>query len=144
MAKITRAYKTPEILDDWDVNWWNKETYAKHETDFQKIHQEAEEIQKQVKSRILTRYFWLQRKEALRMLNYMGKYMPYVNYLIYKRFDNMYSRYCDWLSFKEKQSTPKLSEITENTVALVAKFDIKSEKDEEFDNFVREATDNFT
>lgn len=86
---------------DWDNPEWTKEMYRIHEKDFQEIYREFKEIIPNPK--IQTRSLWLEKKGAIRIYSEGEGYKYSTAEDKYNLFSNKWSRFNDWLSFREKR-----------------------------------------
>lgn len=106
MSKVQKqSIVSNMIFSDWDISPWNKETYEKHEKDFQNILIEYTNLKKNNENNSITaRWKWLESKGAIKLV--MGTNQTVSPHAIvdkFQHFSNMFDRFSDWLSFKERR-----------------------------------------
>lgn len=104
MSKIQIQTKTPQLeISDWDRDIWTFDIYKKHKADFEQVRKELAVFQERCKSAVVCRWYWLQSKGAGTLKLYLGHVEFYMNPTTYKRYDNMYTKFNDWLAMEEKR-----------------------------------------
>lgn len=92
-------------ISDWDIFPWSKEMYERHESDFQRILLEYRAMRvKYNDDARMARWRWIESYGGLKMIldNY-GILQPNVSAERYQHYSDMFERFDDWLSFKEKR-----------------------------------------
>jgi hypothetical protein len=88
-------------ISQWE-EVWGAEEYIAHEADFQKIFSEFQELRKKY-SVIATRWYWLEKQGAVKIKIVDGKPKLLIVSTYYQMYSCMFSKFCEWLSFKEAQ-----------------------------------------
>ena len=117
MSKIKKEQNTYIPLTDWDVSPWSKEMYDRHEVELKKIHQEYKALKHAFNNDArMARWRWIERRGGLVMrLDNFGTLQPYIREDKYVHLSNMFDKFTEWLSFKEKK------EISQEERSLVVR-----------------------
>jgi len=151
-------------LSDWDIYPWDNEMYKKHESDFKKILMEYREQKMFCNNDTkMARWRWIENKSGMSIKkDEFGFYIPNVIVSKYQNISNMFERFNDWLSFREKiENTPeqlhsKRSAIINDIKSIMGRTDFSISKNiidsakieaeyqnENHDDIIQHALDNF-
>lgn len=109
MSRIQK-YSSPVKLDisDWDREIWDGEMYKRHHIEFEKIQKEIRSIRERCPAAVVARWYWLQSKGAGRLKLHLGHVEFFVNPDNYSRYDNMFTKFNNWLSMEENKLSVKI------------------------------------
>jgi hypothetical protein len=103
---MPKIIKEPAILlplSDWDNPNWNREMFVKHEREFLEIEREFRAIRHHEPSVIASRYYWLEKKGAVRLFRNEKGNFDVTARDSYGMYSNMFSRYSEWKAEKERR-----------------------------------------
>jgi hypothetical protein len=108
MAKIQKEPAVLLPLSDWDNPNWTREMFVKHEREFLEIEREFRSIRHNEPSVIASRYYWLEKKGAVRLIRNEKGLLEVTARDSYGMYSNMFSRYNEWKAAKEqREMTPE-------------------------------------
>lgn len=98
MSKIQKTEYPRQIpISDWHKDVWDKSDYDRHEREFEVILQEYRSIKNQFPEPRLWLLKWLEQKNVVTIRKY-----DFAVKDNYKMYSNMFDRFTEWLSFREK------------------------------------------
>lgn len=120
MSKIKKQQQIVSLpLSDWDNPVWTRDMYKKYENEFQVILGKYRKIRSTTKSAIDSRWKWIESEggESLQKNEY-GIFEPKIMESRYAMISNKFSRFTEWLSFKERtENTPEKLQTMRNEIS---------------------------
>lgn len=108
MSKLQKQITVESPISKWE-EIWTAQDFQEHEADFQEILSEYKWMRENYPNAIVARMRWLEKKKAVRVeveKDWEGKdfYKEYANPETYAMYSAMFSKFTEWLSFREKRN----------------------------------------